>query len=605
MPGISFKYDLGKNSIKRDNLFFQSLNSIIHNSRYEQKILLKEDSYLLGYTKYSEYPIKVLENSKFWICLEGRIYSSDQTVINKELNDLMDNIFNNQAVETHKIVNWLLKTDGEFVIFALDKKTKDLAIINDALGRLPLYYYKNDQELIISRELRFILNLVEDNKFERMSIAQYLLFGYPLGKRTLLSNIYRLEPSTLIKLHNNSLEIKIDSLYTFNFEEKKYNNEDIAKNANELVSLFSEACKNRADLTNKNIISLSGGFDSRSVAACFHKNKIPFSAVTLLEHNKTNSSDVEIAEQLAKLFDIDWKTCILNPPQGKDLLTLIRIKSGLNSLGMSFILPFFDEIKQKYGSTITFFTGDGGDKLLPDLRPIKKLKDLDDLVSYIVLRNSIFTIHDVAAITEIQEREIINELRKNVSSYPEKRLDQKYVHFLIYERSFKWLVEGEDRNRFYFWSVTPFCSTPFFNYAMNCSDNNKSQYGLYREFLLKLSPSATMVNNATYGCSITSNKFKIIRFIMNVALRLPDLRKTVKRIKAKNGYKGNSNVIKCLREQINNCESICRYLSCTELANIVDYSTNYSKYEIDNLFTITSVIEETCCHGSTIQKYYD
>lgn len=409
MPGISFKCDLGKNSIKRDNLFFRSLNSIIHNSRYEQEILLNEDSYFLGYTKYSEYPIKVVENSKFWVCLEGRIYGRDHTVINKELNDLMENIFNNQAVETHKIVvNWLLKIDGDFIIFALDKKTKDFAIINDALGRLPLYYYKSDQELIISRELRFISNLVEDNKFERMSIAQYLLFGYPLGKRTLLSNIYRLGPSTLIRIYNNSSEIEIDSLNCFNFEEKKYNNDDIEKNANELVSLFSEACKNRADSTNKNIISLSGGFDSRSLAACFHKNKIPFSVVTLLEPNKTNSSDVEIAEQLAKLFDIDCKTCILNPPQGKDLLMLIKIKNGLNYLGLSFILPFFDEIKQKYGSGITFFTGDGGDKLLPDLRPLKKLKDLNDLVSYIVSRNSIFTIHDVAAVTGIQESEIID-----------------------------------------------------------------------------------------------------------------------------------------------------------------------------------------------------
>lgn len=178
------------------------------------------------------------------------------------------------------------------------------------------------------------------------------------------------------------------------------------------------------------------------------------------------------------------------------------------------------------------------------------------------------------------------------------------MHFLIYERGFKWLFEGEDRNRFYFWSVTPFYSIPFFNYAMNCSDNNKSHYALYREFLLKLSPSASMIDNARYRCPITSNKFKIIHFIMNVALRHPNLIKTVKRIKAKNGYKGNSNVIKCLREQINNCESICRYLSCTELANIVDNSTNYGKYEIDNLFTITSVIEETCCHGGTIQKYY-
>ena len=225
---------------------------------------------------------------------------------------------------------------------------------------------------------------------------------------------------------------------------------NIEKNANDLVSLFSDACKNRADSGNKNIISLSGGFDSRSVAACFHINKIPFSAVTFVEPNKNHSSDAEIAKQLAYVFDFDLKTYHLTPPQGKDLLTLIRIKNGLNFLRMSFILSFFDKIKEIHGSTINYFTGDGGDKLLPDIRPPKKLKDLEDLVSYIISRNSIFSIRDVAAVTKIPETEIIDELRHHVSSYPENEVNQKYVHFLIYERAFKWLFEGEDRNRFYF-----------------------------------------------------------------------------------------------------------------------------------------------------------
>jgi len=81
---------------------------------------------------------------------------------------------------------------------------------------------------------------------------------------------------------------------------------------------------------------------------------------------------------------------------------------------------------------------------------------LDALTDYIIDRNKKLSLDDVADITKIDKNEIISELKKLLTAYPEKDLYSKYVHYFIYEREIKWAMEGEDRNRFYFWSVLLF-----------------------------------------------------------------------------------------------------------------------------------------------------
>jgi asparagine synthase (glutamine-hydrolysing) len=654
MPGISLACNLdGKKHRmeKRDNSdtsFSQALSSLIHDNRYYAEILLHEDHYLLGCTRYGGYPIKVIENDDFWICIEGVIYAYNSTTdysrVHCEINDVIENVFliGRQApaesatikVPTEinlatKVAEWLLKTDGDFMISAYNKSTGDLVILNDALGRLPFYYYKDDIEkkLIASRELQFILNLLRETKsvdcirknsnssnirFDDMAMAQYLLFGYPLGRRTLFSDISRLEPGTVITISNNTSEIKMYNINRFNFEKKKYGNDTIEINTSKLVSLFDEACRNRAaysDGNKKNIVSLSGGFDSRAVASCLHKNKIPFSAATYLEPNKTNTSDVKIAKQLANIFGIDWNNYHLGSPKARDLLTLLKIKSGLNYLGASFIVPFLDTIKEQHDRIdVNFFTGEGGDRLLPNLLPGKKFKDMNDLIDHIISRQGTFSLTDVTSFLLIDKNRFVDEIRNILSSYPEKSLGQKYVHFLIYGRVFNWFFEGEDRDRFYFWSVAPFYSVPFFYYAMNCSDKNKVHRALQKRFLFALSPSAARINHTLFRYPITTKRFKIsyhtIMFLINHVRLRKALVKLMRKTRYGNAYRSNSNIIECLREQITKCGYICRHFSCSGLKNIVDNPTNYSKFGVDNLFTLTTVIDETCCGTKTIQKYY-
>ena len=604
MPGLSFFCDLSNDLREKNSMIMQSLDSMLHFGRYNKKIIFSEKSYFLGYTAYDEYPITYFENDEYIICLEGQIYNIDNKLLNIELYKLAGIVSQSIDGMKDKIIKWMLNTDGDFVVFVLNKKNKTISIINDALGRLPLYYYKNNQTLIISRELRFIKNLINDHSFDRMAMAQYLLFGYSLGQRTLLENIYRFEPASIVQVMFNKHQIDIRNIYKFNVEEKKNNKSNYKENAEQLVKLFNKACKNRANISNGyiNILSLSGGLDSRVIGACLKNNNIPFCSTTLMLSDKTNKMESVTANKIAKIFESDWTLYSLDPPKGKDYIKLLKLKNGLNYLGMSSFLTYLDKLLETYGSKVNFFTGDGGDRAMTYWRPYKKLKNLTDLINYIISTKIVIPIDNVSAITNIQKNEIIDELKRLVLSFPEKDFNQKYIHFMIYEDAINWVGEGTDRNRYYYWTHTPLLSLNFFNYAVNCPDEQKAYYKLYRQFLYNLSPQASAVEYANYNAPLMSKKFLLKLFIISKMPR--KLKEIIKKRtpQNRNSYDCSSNIVNCMHEQINNCKSICNYLSYSVIDEFV---TNCHKYQFDTLFTITSLIDEFECYESTIQKYYE
>ena len=568
MPGISLKCDLNKKvkseHIQDNDLFLNALNSLIHSEFYKPEVLLRDEIYLVGSTRYPEYPVRIFENREYWVCLEGRIYGKHDSVLKNEINQLMKSIFSNGDKKI--ISDWVFKTDGDFIIYALNKSNKDFIIMNDILGRLPIYYYcKDNRELLLSREIQFITYLVQysdynyDNhdKFDMMGIAQFLLFCHTLGKRTLFKNIYRLEPATLMTINNHNSEIKIDKLYQYNFENKRYNNETLKKNAQQLVTLFSEACKNRVDTNAKNLITLSGGFDSRTIASWFHKNKTQAYAATTVDPSWKpffgNLSDAEVAKQIAKMLNIQWEYYHFVEPRAKDLDMLLRIKKGLTYLGYGFLIQFIDKLKHDHGSsTMNLFVGYSGDRIIADLS--MRYANLDELIRSILTLRVFLPLEVVASLVQIKENEIEDELRNTLASYPEEDLGQKLVHFIFYGRQFKFVFEAEDIHRIYFWIVNPFYSIPFFNYAMNCPDKHKSRQVLYREFLYLMSPLAAAINSSNWGCSILSNKFKAVQYILTLTLKYPMFKKFLKKFIKKNRdrdeSKENGRIIQCMRDQL-------------------------------------------------------
>ena len=601
MPGLSFIADFRGHSTARGPHILSALTTLLESQQWQAKTFIESAHYFLGLNSYADYPIASYETADYRIFIEGKIYSHSPQRVSKELFELAESLFASEPTIQDRCGQWILNTDGDYLIFIIHRSSNKAWILNDMLGRLPVYYRYRNQSIVISRELRFITSLQSIIEFDRLGIAQYLIFGYPLGTRTLIDGVCRLRPGSVVSITPASKDIAFKVLYEFNFDNRPNASHTIENNTASLISLFTESCKARTNLNGldgNNILGLSGGLDSRSIAACLAANNIPFTALTRLDSAKTSVADARVAKILAKALDIEWSLIKVGVPSGTDLLALLRLKTGLNPLGMVSRVSFLDKIRTTQGSGITFFTGDGGDKIFHDLGPARKLKTLDDLVHYTISTNKIFELESVASMTGISAADITDDLRNHFSSYVELNLAEKYVHFLIFERAFKWLFEGEDRNRCYFWSVAPFYSIPLFKYAMECPDAQKTYYRLYRSFLMKLSPLAASIDNATWDIPISSNRSILYLFCKTAARRI--MPRVVREMRTVHQTAIPSLYMECLTRQLRDCPAIKEYLPSLTVQDIRE-ATSQSRLSI--LLSLTSTIEDLQYGRSSLSCY--
>jgi asparagine synthase (glutamine-hydrolysing) len=577
----------------------QHLSSVLHTSSYTKEWVMREDNFSLACTRYPDYPIQRIELPDYTVVLEGRLYGADSGTIMHEMEQLSRLLFAKEVDDKEGVKNWLINTDGDFVIFCMCKKTRNVVMINDVFGRLPWYFARRGREVVLSREITFLVNLVgRDNTFDRMGIAQYLLFGYPLGQRTLFDKVECLSPSTIVRFDANTSDVSMQELCVFDFDQKSHDTKTLEDNAAALVSLFREACRHRSSRTGANVVSLSGGLDSRSVAAGLDDEGVAFIGATFESHGSSNSEDAKIAARLAEACG--WDSCVylLEPPGGEQVLRLLKLKSGLNQLGMSFILRFFEKIKDAYTGRLTYFTGDGGVVLKPEVRHARRYQCLKKLASHIIDTHCVFSLDTVADLTRLDKSEITREVANVVSAYPEQKLAQKFVRFRILERGRRFSTEGEDRNRAFFWSVSPFYCTRFFDYSIKCPDSQKERYLLYSRFLEVLSSRAADIADANVGLAPASRAYQ--------RHRRKWIPRSIKKIFRKSsGYAPDSTIVKCLREQSDNCEVLSDYLSHDCVSKVVSSSQSYSKEALENLFTLTSLVEYQHSGISRIERYRD
>jgi asparagine synthase (glutamine-hydrolysing) len=146
---------------------------------------------------------------------------------------------------------------------------------------------------------------------------------------------------------------------------------------------------------------------------------------------------------------------------------------------------------------------------------------------------------------------------------------------------------------------------------MNCPDNQKVQYPLYRHFLAKLSRCAAEVADANVGLPpITS--WHGLRRAGSFTLYTEWLPSNLKiRLKAylvsrtPYSYGPRSTIIRCMRDQLKNCDALRVHLDCDALEDVIDNCRNHSRYELNNLFSVTSLIEYLERGRSTLEEYRD
>ncbi|WP_162354545.1 asparagine synthase-related protein [Natrialba swarupiae] len=546
--------------------------------------------------------MQLYDNDEIPIVIEGKIYSEDAKQLTADLRSIIRNKSDRELA--NYIGDRLHGIDGDFLICIFDKPLERVLIVNDLLGRLPFYYSTDNHYTIAARNEFLFPNLLNSLEIDELAVAQYLLFGYPLGTRTFYSNIERMSPGELIVVSNG--DVKSYSTHTFDVSNQRRKGKTVKENATDLANIFSSVCENRTKHAGIDVVSLSGGLDSRSVLAGIADTNNVSSAT--FDHNRVDEPDIMGALKLARAFDIDWHRFYIEEPSGDALQDLLFLKGGMNHLTSAYLLYYNAELLDIFGDSMVLYTGNGGDKVMPDLSPNRRIVSEKNLIDYIIDNNSYYTVEKVAKMVEISPSKIYQSIHDRLQSYPESSYSDKYVRFVIRERGMNRFFQGEDRDRCFFWTASPFYSFTVFEEAMLVPNTQKEANGFYDTFIKQLDPKLLSVNNAMFGAPPGSFRHNAIRKSYSWLSEYNSLRKVINPVGKsilgldKGRASSDSAYIRVLNDCIDDGNS-ADTLSKDQIKLIISNSSEYSREELGNLLTVLQVIEHSTNEKITLNDY--
>ena len=172
------------------------------------------------------------------------------------------------------------KLNGMFGFVIWDTKKQSLFAARDRLGIKPLYYFVDNNRIILASEIKAVL---EDPRIPRIpnyqAIADYFFAGRALGGKTVFKNIKEVEPGYMLTVDKMSQQIQVkkywDIYYDYNYSRTE---KDLIE---ELFCLIDDSVKVhcRSDATLG--CHLSGGMDSSTIVGLAAKYRNPLKTFSI------------------------------------------------------------------------------------------------------------------------------------------------------------------------------------------------------------------------------------------------------------------------------------------------------------------------------------
>ena len=264
-----------------------------------------------------------------------------------------------------KGMSFLDDLDAMFAFILLDKDKNKLFVARDRAGKKPLYYYKDNDKILLASELNCIRGLtpLEINK---NSIPLYLRLGSNYKSDTPYKNVKEVEAGSYLIIDINTLQVENFKWWDINKYYLQHNN-DSFETALEKVEIFlDKAVQRRVEASDLEVGSfLSGGIDSGLVTAFaskYNKNLRTFTVSFSGQYDEA---------PLAKLVAQKYNT-----KHQEISFTFDHLKEDIEKIICNYGEPFADssaipsyyvsQVAKKYVTVI--LNGDGGDELFGGYR---------------------------------------------------------------------------------------------------------------------------------------------------------------------------------------------------------------------------------------------
>lgn len=269
----------------------------------------------LEHIKGQNYHVYKNFNNKF---SKDKVFKEDE-----ELIVVIDGvILNNKELQAkygaytqEELIKKMYKKNGAILVDELrgnlygiifDKKDRKWSVFTNHLGTKPLYYHISEDKntFVVSSDLfdliKVLKNLNLNIDLDEVGAYCLLTFGYMVEDITLIKQIRRIDPGTIITYKDGN--IAKEQYYFIDNENYLTDSED--KIIDNMYELFSNsvnlAFKKDEEYGYKHISYLSGGLDSRMIGIA--GKKLGFDDITTITFSENYSRDEQIARKIAEDF---------------------------------------------------------------------------------------------------------------------------------------------------------------------------------------------------------------------------------------------------------------------------------------------------------------
>jgi len=580
---------------------------IAYDESYKHDVLFEDDGLNIIFSGYEEYPRSKSEIGENVFIIDGAIYNRKLDEVFKKLGELLTPIVAGVKPDSKKLADFVLSTDGEYTIYMVNRKSSTMIMLNDGLGRLPYYHYADDKRFIVGRAYKFIVNNIPQIQPDKNGLLEYFLFSVPLGERTFFKGISRLMPASLLVVNYKTGQYQNHSLYSYNLDER-HEDKPPEYYVQNMHDLFLEGVRNRAEYfkDRKTILAMSGGLDSRAVLMALIKCGVDVQGITFRDYYNALARDLPVVKTIVEKYHVKHR--LLNLPENdfKHMEKLIIGKDGMALMGlMGTVLNSMEMIEKEYGKNIVYYTGDEGNYIAAPRVGGKPIKSTPQLLDEIMKRNSlsVFAIEEVAGIFGMTAQEIRDYLCGYFESYPESENIHKVDRFFIFERSFKFTMENQDRIRLFYWPLAPHYSIEYARFAFKIKNKYLAGWKIYVGLLKALDPGSVKIKYANFGLSLDSPLLPIYLPMRALATRNETIRRnliTTLRLIRRPSFigkkvteqKGVAELKDLVRETMVTDNSLRDIFDIGHLGNLVDKEKfMYRMYLINNIVKYLSSVK--------------
>jgi asparagine synthase (glutamine-hydrolysing) len=187
--------------------------------------------------------------------------------------------------------------DG-FTRIQYDESAQTLTISNDPFGMMPVFYTQVGDLLIFATELKAVLaHPAVRIQLDVRGLADLMTFGFILGEKTLVRDVKCLPGGSRLRFRTRTGQLHLERTWDFRQQIGRGTRDDSAT-LDEIGNRFRQAVEHRCGGNLRIGVSLSGGYDSRTIHAAINHQRHAIKTLTL---DVRGGADQIVSEQIARV----------------------------------------------------------------------------------------------------------------------------------------------------------------------------------------------------------------------------------------------------------------------------------------------------------------